>query len=135
VLLLNVTRGRVTALVLLAALLVACEAFPILPPPAPPQRPVTIEVTNRGSGDVRITVSRPGNVAEVIGTVEPDVVPPGTKSDVIAYVPWDAEWAIFADGAEYMGSRDVQELTGAAPAELEFLLIIKGPQDGHWGRP
>ena len=125
----------VIGFVVMLALLAGCEAFPILPPSDPPGRPIVIEITNGGNRDAKITVSRPGNQATIVGLVEPDVVPLGTTVNVVAHVPWSGEWGIFADGAEYMGSHDVQEMTGAAPAELRFELTITGRQEGHWTRP
>jgi len=62
-----------------------------------------MEVANRGAAPARLAVAASGNVGEVVGSVDPSVIPPGRTVTVNFFVPHAGQWAIWANGGELMG--------------------------------
>jgi hypothetical protein len=60
-------------------------------------------------------VARPGNIGDVVGSVDPAVVPPHQTVDASFFVPPTGDWAVFAGGGELMGSFDVKTKRGRIP--------------------
>ena len=110
---------------LAAALIVAAlTTSGCLPGPHAPagSRQLVITVTNDSSAPATLEVApmglggagRPIGQARWVGVAQPASLPPGTQA-VTFFVPPGSDWAIYANGGELMGSRDVGSHIGVLP--------------------
>jgi hypothetical protein len=93
----------------LAGLVTACA----LVEPAPPAGTAMLQfqVSNQSAQPAEVAVRVGGR--ELVGAAQPATVPPRATVVVSFYVPISGEWAIFTNGGELMGSRDVRGRLGA----------------------
>ena len=80
---------------------------------------------------IELVVASPGEIGDVVGSVDPAVVPPFKTVTASFYVPPSAAWAVFADGAELMGSVDVGPRRGELPMGIE---LEANGSSGWWCR-
>ena len=88
-----------------------------------------MEVANHAGRPATLVVASQGNVANVVGSAEPSVVPPGQTMTVSFFVPPSGQWAIWANGGELMGSGDLKGKRGNVPMGID---IDQNGQPGWW---
>jgi hypothetical protein len=110
-----------------ASLLVAGCQF--VPPQLLGGELIVLEVANHAGRPASLVVAAPGNIGEVMGSVDPAVVPPGQTITVRFFVPPSGEWAIWANGGELMGKHDVGAKRGNVPMGID---IGRDGQPGWW---
>lgn len=88
--------------------------------------PATLEVAPMGLGGI----GRPIGQARWVGVAQPASVPPGNQA-VTFFVPPSSDWAIYANGGELMGSRDVGSHVGVLPIGI----VIDRTGQPSWTSP
>lgn len=111
----------------LTALLVGACQF--VPPQLRGGELIVMEVANRGAAPAQLAVAASGNVGEVVGSADPSVIPPGRTVTVSFFVPHAGQWAIWANGGELMGERDLRGKRGNVPMGID---IDANGQAGWW---
>jgi hypothetical protein len=117
---------RVLLALVIGGLAAGCD---VLPTPILSGDLIVLEVTNNSPRPIPLTVAMPGDERRVVGSVDPPLVPPGTTVMARFLVPRTANWAIFANGGELMGSVDVKERRGNLPMGID--IGVDGSQ-GWW---
>jgi hypothetical protein len=111
-------RGVVVALLTLAAggVLAGCES--ILPVVQGGEL-IVMDVANDSPRPATLVVAAPGTIEVVVGSVDPPVVPARQRATVRFFVPPTGSWAIWANGGELMGDRDVGGKRGNVPMGID----------------
>ena len=79
-----------------------------------------MEVSNQSARPATLVVAAPGDVRDVVGSVDPPIVPAHATVTVRFSVPSSGDWAIWANGGELMGSFDLKGRRGNIPMGIDI---------------
>ena len=112
------SAGRRVLLALMVAGLVAgCDLLPV---PVLNGELIVMDVANLSPRPARLAVTAPGDESNVVGAVDPAIVPAGRTMTVRFFVPPSGSWAVWANGGELMGDHDVGKRRGIIPMGIDI---------------
>jgi hypothetical protein len=110
--------GRRFLLALLyGALVLGCGLMPV---PVLNGEVIVMEVANHGAQPATLVVASSGDERKIVGSAEPSIVPAGQTVTVRFVVPPAGHWAIWANGGELMGDRDIGQRRGKLPMGIDI---------------
>jgi hypothetical protein len=81
---------------------------------------IVMQVANKSGRPASLAVASPGNIGQIVGSVEPAIVPSGQTLNVRFSVPPSGRWAIWANGGELMSDIDVRGKRGNVPLGIDI---------------
>ena len=112
------SKGRRLLLALsIGGLIAACGVVPI---PMLDGELIVMEVTNQSPRPATLVVAAPGQARQVVGSVDPAVVPAGGSATVRFLVPPTSRWSIWANDGELMGDVDIGNRRGNIPMGIDI---------------
>ena len=112
------SKGRRLLLALsMGGFIAACGVVPV---PMLDGELIVMEVTNQSPRPATLVVAAPGQVREVVGSVDPAIVPAGGSATVRFLVPATGHWSIWANDGELMGHFDIGKRRGHIPMGIDI---------------
>jgi hypothetical protein len=111
------TGRRVLLALVVGGLVAGCDVLPV---PVLNGELIVMDVANLSPRPARLAVAAPGDESQVVGAVDPAIVPAGRTMKVRFFVPPSGSWAIWANGGELMGDHDIKERRGILPMGIDI---------------